>query len=351
GYFGEIAIGEPSQKFNVVFDTGSSDVWVVSSKCNTEDCKHHKQYISKQSTTNQPYITDMNNSNINEDGIMEIRYGTGQIEALLNRETMTIGGIKLTDQIIGEATSLSHEFSNLPFDGIFGLGLAPLARSTHAPPFYTMMEKKYLDQPLFAMYIQTQGGEIDFGGLDPTRFTGPMIYTPSMDDHYWMVHINQIKLGNATFTNNTLSSSSRRAIVDSGTTLMIVTPEDAQAIHGNIPGAINNGDSTWSVPCQNVNQLPPLELTLNNISAGNTTTNNTTSPPQILSLPPSAYILSPLNPANPMCISGISGQKLDNEENTWILGDTFMKHFYTVFDYGNKRIGFAVANKDPKLSA
>ncbi|CAO3591856.1 unnamed protein product [Absidia cylindrospora] len=272
-----------------------------------------------------------------EGGVMEVSYGTGHVRAWLGQDTLGVGSMVLKNQVIGEATTLSHDFMGTPFDGIFGLGLAPLASSKQSPPFYTMMQENLLDDQVFALYVQARGGEIDFGGIDSSRFTGPMSYAPLVDDHYWQIQLDDISfLGG--YGGDDVHVGSRKAIVDSGTTLVIVTPDDAELIHGAIAGAVNNGDSTWSIPCNDAASLPPLTFTLGGGSDAR------------ISLPGTAYVLDPLHSSTTMCLSGISGQALDYDDNAWILGDVFMKHYYTVFDYGRKQIGFGKAVADSKYS-
>ncbi|KAI9254614.1 aspartic peptidase domain-containing protein, partial [Phascolomyces articulosus] len=330
GYYGAITLGNPPQEFNVVFDTGSADLWVVSSKCATIDiCYNHRKFITSASKSYEV--------NEEEDPI-DVWYGTGHISARLGHDTVSLadGALQIKNQIVADATILSRDFIGSPFDGIFGLGLEDLSSSpTYSPPFYSMMEQGVLHEPLFAIYTQANTGEIDFGGIDPSRYKGSIHYVDVIDNRFWMVEMESFDYNGM---QQRKSGRRRNVIIDSGTTLIITTPDDAMAIHSVIPGALNNGDSTWSIPCHHVDDLPDLLLTL----GGKT-----------LAISPHNYVIRPTGHASSMCLSGISGQILaedeeddedDDQEETWILGDVFMKQFYTVFDVGKNRIGFAEAN-------
>lgn len=67
-YFGEIELGTPGQRFTVIFDTGSSDLWVMGANCSSPACTDHRRFNSNLSRT-----FERNGASF------AIVYGTGQV--------------------------------------------------------------------------------------------------------------------------------------------------------------------------------------------------------------------------------------------------------------------------------
>ncbi|KAI8377112.1 aspartic peptidase domain-containing protein [Choanephora cucurbitarum] len=316
-----IKLGEPAQKFNVVFDTGSSDFWVVSHDCQTREyCARHRKFTPALSKT---YKAAKGNPSLS------IKYGTGSIDARIGQDRLIIGNNQMIEnQTVADATKLSHIFKNLPIDGILGLGLPKLSKSDQTKPAFVenMVMQGLIDKPIFAVYLQPFGGEIDFGGVNPARYRGPIHYVSLTSESYWMTNMTE-----ASFDDYQMGPQS--VIVDSGTTLLVTSPEHAAAIHDRIPGAFEASSGTYNIPCELKGRLPNLDININQ---------------HVFSVSSEDYVLVPTTEDEEMCVSGISGQVIKKDH--WILGDVFIRGHYTVFDYANKRLGFAESIRDSTLS-
>ena len=83
------------------------------------------------------------------------------------------------------------------FDGILGLGYDTITVNHVVPPFYHLVNKGLLDEPVFALRLGSEedGGEATFGGINNTAYKGELTYAPVRRKAYWEVELNKIALG------------------------------------------------------------------------------------------------------------------------------------------------------------
>ncbi|XP_043860008.1 renin [Dromiciops gliroides] len=329
-YYGEINIGTPPQTFQVVFDTGSADFWVPSSRCSplyTACCKilalryqvFHSQYDFSKSSTYKENGTEFG-----------IRYASGQVKGFLSQDTVTVGGIKMT-QLFGEVTELPlMPFGLARFDGVLGLGYPARSMSGILPIFDNIISQGVLKEEVFSVYYSRNsknshlsGGEVVLGGTDPNYYRGAFHYVNISRPGFW-----QIQIKGVTVKSNVLAcQDSCMAAVDTGASF-ITGPTDSMRMLMKTLG-VKEVDHQYLVECDLAPTLPDISFYLDG---------------KAFTLHSSDYVLEDIDNRNNLCLLAFRG--LDVPPPTgplWILGATFIRKFYTEFDRHNNRIGFALA--------
>ncbi|PSS10378.1 Aspartic proteinase [Actinidia chinensis var. chinensis] len=212
-YFGEIGIGTPPQKFTVIFDTGSSNLWVPSSKCYfSVPCYFHTKYKSSQSSTYKKNGKPA-----------EIRYGTGAISGFFSVDNVKVGDLVVKDQEFIEATrEPSVTFMVAKFDGILGLGFREISVGDAVPVWENMVKQGLIKEPVFSFWLNRnpegeEGGEIVFGGVDPKHYKGKHTYVPVTQKGYWQFNMGDVLIGGKP---TGYCGAGCSAIADSGTSLL-----------------------------------------------------------------------------------------------------------------------------------
>ncbi|XP_074276074.1 aspartic proteinase A1-like [Silene latifolia] len=212
-YFGEIGVGTPPQKFTVIFDTGSSNLWVPSSKCYLSiACLLHHKYNARRSTS---YCKNGKKA--------EIHYGTGSISGYFSQDHVTLGDLVVENQDFIEATrEPSITFVAAKFDGILGLGFQEISVGKAVPVWYNMVKQGLVKEPVFSFWLNRNvdeelGGEIVFGGVDPDHYKGNHTWVPVSHKGYWQFDVEDVLVNGQT---TGFCAGGCSAIADSGTSLL-----------------------------------------------------------------------------------------------------------------------------------
>jgi len=309
GYYGQATVGTPPQTFNVIFDTGSANLWVPNKQVGLVGLLKHKYDSSKSST----YVKN--------GSAFKIQYGSGPVSGIWSEDTVTIGGLDAKSQLFAEvenAKGLGLAYGIGKFDGILGLGWDRISVDGVKTPFHNLVDAGELAEPVFAFYLGDNApGALVLGGTDKSHYTGDFTYVPLKAEDYWRIALDDLTVGGKSMT------TTKTAIVDSGTSLLAGPTADVTKLAALV-GATKIINNEYSIPCTK-SDAPDMVFTIG-------------GKPYTFKF--NEYIIK----SGSTCLWAVTGIDVPAPNGPlWILGDVFMRKYYTVFDWGNKRLGFATA--------
>lgn len=315
-YFVEAKLGSSDKPLYMLCDTGAGTTWVMGSNCNSDACKMHTTWGPSDSTTS----TAVGNE-------FSLNYGTGAVNGTLTEDSMTIASVKVT-MAFGVANTTSDDFKSFAFDGILGLSMNNGSSDNFMG---SVKEDKLLSTNVFSVALDRaedgpNTGQLTFGGIDSSKFTGDMTYTPvnATANGDWAIPMDGIG-----YDSNKANVTGRLAYIDTGTTYAFGPPDDVAALHKIIPGANSTDGVTFTAPC---NSDKSITVTFSGVEH-NISVKDWLSDPS----------------ASGVCTSNIFGREVMT--GAWFLGAVYLKNVYTVFDIDETRIGFATkAVKKPSTS-
>jgi cathepsin D len=413
-YVGRITIGTPPQPFDVVFDTGSADLWTFSkhSPAHGIDSLHvfdeaksstYRQVApsSSQSSSSSaaaasspaaslpldhpvhPPATAADDGDNGGQSLWSIRYGKGWASGVLGADTVVVDGFRVRSQVFATATTFSGNFLNggNALDGILGLAFRAVSRAAAS----TLLDNLHSQHPAafphkvfsFALtkFFSRDASEFILGRPDPALAPHGIVYAPvlrtaaapppplappsSSSSHaaagddggsagtasMWFVQLDGIRIGGTTLRACSSLSTPCVALPDTGTSFIALP----QRLYAELVREITIGRvdcvtdvASGSVVCtQGPDGMPVLQVQL----AG-----------RWLRIHASDYMLSngqlalQAIPGGTTATGSTSGGGGGDDDaggdiipvDMIILGDSFLRAVYTVFDAGELRVGFAL---------
>lgn len=327
-YYGEVSAGTPSQKFNVIFDTGSGQLLLPSAKCEDAACEKHRIFHAENSkTSSQIGWVDEPLKAIKEGDdrdVKAITFATGEVAGEYVRDNVCFGkGICAMADFLSLTEESDDPFKDAAWDGVLGLGLA-ISDSAEFDVFGNMvrnMDKNHMAAPQFAMYLgmsMKDPAELTFGGYHKERIAKgeDVHWVPVSDPGYW-----QMKMDDIVFDDKEAGMCDAKkgcqAVVDTGSSLLMGPASMVAKINKQLDIKDN---------CTNFDKLPTLGFKING---------------KVLKLKPDDY----LDKDKSGCWLSLMSVGDTGKGPLFVFGYPFIRKYYSIFDYKEKKMGFALADQ------
>ncbi|EMC96730.1 hypothetical protein BAUCODRAFT_34123 [Baudoinia panamericana UAMH 10762] len=326
-YFMNVTMGTPAQSIRLQIDTGSSDLWV--NVANSQFCAQR----GNPCTVSGTYAPNSSSTYQYLNGQFNISYvdGTGSSGDYAS-DVVRFGGVTLNQQQFGIGYTSSSQ------EGIMGIGYPineAVTQYNGDRPYSNvpqhLMQQGAINTNAYSLWLNdldASQGSILFGGVNTGKYTGQLQTLPIIPEYgtYAEFVIALTAVGaNGTvgsFGNNLASP----ALLDSGSSLMYLPDNVANAIYKSVGATYSASQGAAFVDCNLANSPGTIDLTF--------------SSPTIRIPMNELVIVAGVQNRKEVCILGISPAG----GSTPVLGDTFLRSAYVVYDITNNEISLAQTN-------
>ncbi|KAK7869324.1 hypothetical protein R5R35_012885 [Gryllus longicercus] len=322
-FYGIAQFGHPGQPFKMVFDTTWGNTWVPSSKCSwlSPPCFLHKKYNSKASSTYYPNGTTF-----------KIDFGsTGILKGFLSTDEFNIAHTTVKNITFAEAVNIPMTFAMSKADGVLGLGFSSISVDGVTPIFYSLLQQGAIAQPVFSFYFNRdhtseRGGNLILGGSEAKHYNGSFTYFTVTERGYWKIKMDRMEVDTGKKTVGECVSGCD-VILDTSTITIRVPNKTAKKLND-----LFDATSEWlgrtRVPCNLIPKFPPLSFVFAE---------------KYFIVESHVYIQKVNVLGVTFCLSPFVAWDFNSTRETWVIGGAFMSQYYTEFDLGKNRVGFALA--------
>ncbi|KAG0321278.1 Vacuolar protease A [Linnemannia gamsii] len=276
----KISLGSPGQTFNVQIATGTSNLWIPSSRCTSSTCRLHPQFDSSASRTfhplgyhftipiSNPYNHHSHNFSHHSCGQQGDKRDKeeGELSGTVGEDMLSISGglIEILDQSFGEVVQeqgqggLKSALGNDQFDGVLGLGFDPRPVTGGLPFLLNLVDQDILRRAVFGVYLSRHEGDDDddkggsqltLGGLDPAHRLVDIQWheVTRTAQGQWAIELTAFALRREAF------EIDGQAVIDTGFAYIALTRYQAEMINLQI-GAKETwkGSGVYEVDCGRV---------------------------------------------------------------------------------------------------
>ncbi|KAI1440688.1 acid protease [Annulohypoxylon stygium] len=325
-YMLELEIGTPGQTVSAILDTGSYTLLLdpdCKQAADPEACQTYGYYDTGQSSTAK-----------NLNGWFSGQFGTGYMQGVWYSDTAYIGldYLPLPNLRVGVS-----KWSQYIWAGVLGVSYGKAWNTAYQTLLDLLVFQSYIEVPIFSVGVGYQGGgspsDIIFGGVDRKKYRGylePLEIYPYPDQQLKLFgQVNyRVNLTSLAVTppgeNETMLTDSdfvRNVLIDSGSTYTYLDA-DLVAVIAKILNAYTDENGVYRVPCDNRDLDGSVNFGFNFFNI-------------VIRVNYADFIVD----FDSYCALGV--QPTDHPGSTWVLGTSFIRAAYLVFDQQNNAVWIA----------